>query len=225
MTPDGAGKLLDMLREPAMRNYAGKGYGQIAGELSPRIEDRPEGVEGPAMQSGAFLERPGRPFTQADATRLAEIETRTGVKIPAHLAENLRTPAYVGEREAETRKHGLESMGLERRARTIEELPDQPGPAGISPRQAATLGVLPQILPQRERPEDPLLEQRRGLIEAQTAAAGRSNLERPNRRRVQTRDLGDRVETFDVDTGETIDVRPKGVVSTQTRGRLKESNA
>ena len=182
-------------------------------------QPRPPDTEGPLTEQGAFIPaRPERPKDLEFSTRMYQA---TGAK-PQNFQEIFGTPALIQQREGQAAVEQEKVSEARRKARTLEELPDTPQPGGmISPRQMGIIhpAGLPQYEPQRERPADPLQALRERHLEAQTERLLRPPPE--PRRRLITRDLGDRVETFDPETGDIIHTAPKGAVSTETTGPVK----
>jgi len=86
------------------------------------------------------------------------------------------------ENQAAQAQRNIEQAGRDKTLRRLEELKEEtirglssePGPAGEPSQRAIALSPtgLVQYLPQREKTEDPLLEERRKLLESQTAESG-----------------------------------------------------
>jgi len=163
-------KLSDMLIGPHLQGIKEDELNKFREDLqglpaSPRPQTGNELVKGPDVPAV-----PPRPLDQEMAVRFGDV---IGAK-PELMAHLLGTPAEIAAKQASTAKTQGEIDREARAARQREGLSNVPtAPGQPSPQDIGILNPpgLQQFLPQRDKPEDPLLEERRALITAQTGAA------------------------------------------------------
>ena len=169
----GLEKVMGMLVAPALQNLQRGEIDSILKDYGPQpAQPRPQGVEGPLTPGGNFIDpRAGKPIDEAGAIRLNRAFGGDAATM-GHLLkapfENIRTQATAGKTEAE-------AEALRQRQARLAGIPNVPRESGISLQQLAEFPSLSQVEPQRQRTEDPLLEERRRLLDAQAARAERGD--------------------------------------------------
>jgi len=163
-------KLMEMTIGPALQNLRSGEIDKFREDLrgqqaSPRPQGGPDLVKGPDIPA-----IPGRQMDPEMAVRLGQI---TGANAPQML-QYVGMPAELAAKQASTAKTQGEIDKEARAARQREGLsnvPQAPGQPSMQDVGILNPAGLQQFLPNREKPEDPLLEERRALINAQTGAA------------------------------------------------------
>ncbi len=182
MPAQNAEKLMEMTIAPALQGIRQEGLNNLAAQYrgQPEVlaESRPEinGVpkEGPLTPQGNFVDpKAATPDKPLDLNFMMKYAQLTGAN-PEVANKMLHTPVEIAGKEASNRKTLTEINKEQQAQRQREGLSNKPLGQGLpSLQDIGTLAPagLPQTLPQREKPEDPLLEERRGLINAQIGAA------------------------------------------------------
>lgn len=191
LQPAALDKLMDMVVQPALRNVQGnelesirRDYGPQTTPLTPQVA--PEGQGQPLSPQTTFAPQttPERPL---DATGVRRYFEATGAK-PETFQSIMATPSVIGENVAQARGHAATAAGKEyelsqqRRLENIQ-LPGSAGEAGMTAGMLATPHAAPLgsymtgLNPQRERPADPLEEEKRQHLIALTERATRSPAE------------------------------------------------
>lgn len=148
----------------------------IGPQLQRRIEDNDaeSGIE-PGTITEYRPGSPGRALTPNDMFRMAGPDVVADpqkfdniVRMPGQMAAD---QALAEQRTNEASKAKIQGRIEELRANSLEGMRGQSGEPDNQ--QLALHGNLAQRIPQRERPDDPLLEDRRKLLQAQTDRARR----------------------------------------------------
>jgi len=164
-------KLMEMTIGPALQNLRSGEIDKIKADYgSQPAQPRPEGTEGPLTPGGNFIDpKQGRPLDFEGALRLGQA---TGATSP-QMREWVGTPADIAGKELSNKKTQAALEADQAKESAIQGLSNQPLAQGLpSLRDLGRInpaGIV-QTLPQREKPEDPLLEERRGLLGAQMDA-------------------------------------------------------
>jgi len=168
----GIEKLMEMTIGPALQGVRAEGLRKLSAEYGAQeAQPRPENKEGPLTPSGNFVDpRAEKPLDLNFVTRFGQL---TGAN-PEGMRHLLGTPAEIANKQASTQKTQGEIDKEAATQRAIQGLSNEPIEQGLpSLQQLAHInraGIV-QTLPGRAKPEDPLLEERRGLLGAQTTAA------------------------------------------------------
>jgi len=175
--PQSIDKMSEMLVKPHLegmrQDQLDKLRSDYAGQPAQPAQPRPQGTEGPLTQSGNFVDpraaTPDKPLDLNFAMRLGQI---TGGKTE-DFNKLIQTPADLAAKQASTAKTQGEIDKETVAARQRQGLPNVPAAPGQPSMQ--DVGVLAPgglaNFPQRDKQEDPLLEERRALLAAQTGAA------------------------------------------------------
>jgi len=154
------GQHLQGMRDEQLNQFREDLRGQPA---SPRPQGGPDLVKGPDVPAIS-----GRPIDPEMAVRLGQI---TGAN-PPQMLQYLGAPADIAGKEASNQKTLTNIAADQATERAKQGLPDTPLGPGLPSLQALARispASVAQVLPQRDKPEDPLLEERRNVLNAQAA--------------------------------------------------------
>ncbi len=177
MPADGAEKLMESTIGPALQGIQREGLNKLRSEYAgqPAIpgESRqgPEGLrEGPLTPQGNFIDpKAATPDKPLDLNFMMKYADLTGAN-PEQRRLMLGTPADIAGKEISNRKTLTEINKEQQAQRQRENLPNTPLGQGLpSLQDIGTLAPagLPQTLPVREKPNDPLMEKRGQVMDAQ----------------------------------------------------------
>ncbi len=176
--PQSIDKMSEMLVKPHLegmrQDQLDKLRSDYAGQPAQPAQPRPQGTEGPLTQSGNFVDpraaTPDKPLDLNFAMRLGQI---TGGKTE-DFNKLIQTPADLAAKQASTAKTQgeIDKENVAARQRQgLSNVPTAPGQPSLQDMGVLAPGGLANFLPNRDKPEDPLLEERRALLAAQTGAA------------------------------------------------------
>jgi len=165
-------KLSEMLIGPHLQGMRQDQLNKLRQDYGAQpAQPRPPGTEGPLTQSGNFVDPTAeKPLDLNFAMRLGQA---TGAN-PQQFREMLGTPADIAGKQLSNQKTQgeIDKEAVAARQRqglsNVPQAPGQPSPQDIG---ILNPGALSNFLPMRDKPEDPLLEERRSLLAAQTGAA------------------------------------------------------
>jgi hypothetical protein len=176
INPQGLDKLMEMTIQPALRNMQSGELDKLRTDYGAQpaqpAESRPQGTEGPLTPSGNFIDpKAATPEKPLDLNFMMRFGQATGAN-PAQFNQMLGTPADIAGKQAST-QHTQAAIDAEAaKEKTIQGLPNTPtAPGQPSQQDVARVPGLAQFLDARGKPEDPLLEERRNLLNAQAGAA------------------------------------------------------
>ncbi len=176
INPQGLDKLMEMTVGPALQNLKTgeidklrEGYVAQPGlEASPRPESSPSLVKGPNVP--AIPAMPEKPIDLNFAMRLGQA---TGAKTD-DFRQLIETPSTIAGKQLSNQKTQAAIDQEKAKESSIGGLSNEPAAPGLPSAQAVARinpAGITQFLPQREKPDDPLLEERRALLGAQAGAA------------------------------------------------------
>ncbi len=176
----GAEKLMEMYIHPALHGIREEGLNklrdQYAGQPAIPGESRPQGTEGPLTPSGNFIDpkaaTPDKPLDLNFMMRFGQLTQAN----PEQFNKMLETPGLLTSKLLSNKKTQGEIDKETQAQQQRQRLPNTPlGPGQPSLQDLGTLAPaqLGQTLEARAKPDDPLLEERRNLLNAQAVRAGR----------------------------------------------------
>lgn len=172
INPQGLDKLMEMTIQPALRNMQSGELDKLRADYGAQpAQPRPPGTEGPLTPQGNFVDPTAeKPLDLNFAMRFGQA---TGAN-PAQFNQMLETPATIAGKVASNQKTQQAIDQEKAKEGAIGGLSNAPAAPGLPSAQAVARinpAGITQFLPQRDKPDDPLLEERRALIGAQTGAA------------------------------------------------------
>jgi hypothetical protein len=184
MRPDGLQKIMEMTVGPALHGMPNEELNKLNAEYAgkPAIpgESRPQGTEGPLTPSGNFIDpKAATPDKPLDLNFMMRFGQAMGAN-PEQFNKMLETPAIMAGHQLSNQKTQQAIDQENKTQEAIKGLPNIPGPEG-QPSQQAVASInrpgITQFVDQRAKQEDPLLEERRNLLNAQAlkAAQGPAN--------------------------------------------------
>jgi len=172
---DKLGKISEMLVQPALQGLQQNERDSLLRDYGPKAaEPRPPGVEGPLTEKGNFIDPQQARNPLAEPEGALRVIKAFGVNKPEDVRHILEAPGEIQAKQLGNKKAELGLNQEQARETAIQGLSTEPMQPGLPSTQAVARinpAGLSQFLPARERPDDPLLEERRGLLTAETNAA------------------------------------------------------
>ncbi len=176
INPQGLDKLMEMTIQPALRNMQSGELDKLRTDYGAQpaqpAQPRPQGTEGPLTPSGNFIDpKAATPERPLDLNFMMRFGQATGPN-PEQYNKMLETPATIAGKAASTQHTQTQIDKEQATEKQIQGLPSTPrSPGEPSQQDVARVPGLAQFLEARGKPEDPLLEERRNLLNAQAIKA------------------------------------------------------
>ncbi|MES2366803.1 MAG: hypothetical protein V4563_13055, partial [Pseudomonadota bacterium] len=177
MRPEVVDHIMKMTVGPALQNVTGGELEKLRADYGAQpavpAESRPPGTEGPLTPSGNFIDpKAATPEKPVDLNFMMKFGQATNAN-PEQFNKMLETPATIAGKVASNQKTQQEIDKENQAQEAIKGLPSvRPAEGQPSAQEVARINRpgITQFVDQRAKAEDPLLEERRRLIEAQAGA-------------------------------------------------------